>query len=85
MHHRRHSADMPAARPGDPFAIRGSVGRRRIAAEHLDSYIAALESRCDTLWTYIQGHDSPGDPVIRFLAADFETPGVDAGNGLAAD
>lgn len=85
MSHHRRTPGMLAAGTRDLFTVPESPGLTRVPPEHITAYIAALESRCNTLWGYIQGYECPGDPVVGILAAELGVTVADAGPGMAAD
>jgi hypothetical protein len=50
-----------------PLPQDSTVSRERIFA-----YAQALETRCHTLWAYLQGHEVANDPVVHLLAEALE-------------
>ena len=66
MRHRMTSADIAHVN----FAIPGTPRVSEGPPEQVSEYVAALEARCNMLWSYIQGYDCSCDPVVRFLATE---------------
>ena len=88
MSQRQRTQGMPAERWPDLFIVPDATSVSQLQAEHLATYVAALEARCNTLWGYIQGYDCSCDPVVRFLASELGITvahAADAELGPAAD
>jgi hypothetical protein len=59
----------------DPFSGPREVPlplHARMSPERILAYAQALETRCHTLWAYLQDHEVATDPVVHLLAETLE-------------
>ena len=50
-----------------------------VSRERIFAYAQALETRCHTLWAYLQGHEVASDPVVHLIAEALEVTEPAAG------